>query len=426
MNTKRLFSLLCASSLLLPVLQANAAGFYIQEQSVSGLGSAFAGEAATPRDASTVYFNPAGMTHLDGAQVNVGTHLLIPSASLSNNGSIIDANPGGGIANVALTGNDGGNPYSPTPVPNMHVAAPFTVGGKEIWLGLSVSAPFGLANEYDDDWFGRYDSTKTELTTIDVAPSIAVDVTDWLSVGGGINVQHAEAELESVISATTSGLSNLEGQDISYGFNVGFMAEPTDSTTIGMHYRSAMRHELDGRVSVRGSGGADFSTGGTVDLHLPDIAQFAFNQKVNEKLSVLGGASWYGWNNFQSITVVSDANTVISSVIQNYQTTWAFSIGAEYAYSDKLTLRAGYQFDETPTTDLYRTSRTPDGDRNWFSAGATYKATDKISIDFAATYIDVGDGTIDVNRNIPTAIANVKANSEGKVGILALGLNYKF
>ena len=108
--------------------------------------------------------------------------------------------------------------------------------------------------------------------------------------------------------------------------------------------------------------------------------------------------------------------------IQNYQTTWAFAVGGEYDVNEDWTVRAGYQFDETPTTDEYRTTRTPDGDRNWFSAGATYKLNEKLSFDGALTYIDVAEGDIDVTRGV----TNVIGTSDGSVGIVAVGLNYKF
>ncbi len=117
---------------------------------------------------------------------------------------------------------------------------------------------------------------------------------------------------------------------------------------------------------------------------------------------------------------------VVSSVVQNYQTTWAFAVGAEYEHSDDWTFRGGVQFDETPTTDLYRTSRTPDGDRTWLSTGATYSLNDNIDLDLAATYIWVESEDINLTRNAAISATNVRAKTEGNVGILAAGFTYKF
>jgi len=402
---------------------ANAAGFYIQEQSVKGLGSAFSGSTTSIDDASTVYFNPAGMTKLSGPQMNAGVHLLIPSADLTNTGSTFDFNgpAPGGIG--PIVGNDGGNPYSPTPVPNLFVAYPIVQD--QVWAGLAINVPFGLANEYDTGWFGRYDSTETELTTINIQPSIAVKATNWLSIGAGVDIQRADATLKSAISNVVSeGESKLTGDDWSYGYNIGLQIKPVESTEIGLHYRSAIKHTLEGRISVQGLSASNFDIPGTADLNLPDIASFGIAHQATDKLRLMAEANWFGWNNFQEIHAKNTAGGTVSNVVQNYQTTWAFSVGGEYDVNDKWTVRAGYQHDATPTTDLYRTSRTPDGDRNWFSGGATYKINPKLDLDLAATYIDISKEKINLSRN--SGLANISANTEGSVGIVAVGLTYKF
>lgn len=438
---QKLLSLLslCALGTALTSGVSNAAGFYIQEQSVSGLGAAFAGSATHLSDPSTIYFNPAGMTKLEGIQAQAGAHLLLPSSELTDTGSTRPLARGGG----QISGGDGGNPYSPSPVPNAFISYQVS---DQFWAGLGITAPFGLANEYDDDWFGRFDSIETELTTIDIQPSVAFKVNDMLSVGAGLNIQYSDAKLTSAADAVagggTEGVSELKGDDWSFGYTVGAQIKPLEKTTIGLSYRSAISHELEGSVSASGTTSADFDVRGTADLDLPDVATFGISQGIGEKLTLMGQATWFGWNNFQDITAVTDedfsilggaitrsAGDVVSRVVQNYQTTWAYALGAEYEYSDDLTLRGGVQFDETPTTDEYRTSRTPDGDRTWLSTGATYSLNDKIDLDFAATYIWIDDEEISVTRNnsFSNAVsANVNADTEGNVGIFAVGLTYKF
>lgn len=435
-------ALLAVSSVTLLSSQAvKAAGFYIQEQSVSGLGSAFSGSVTNMNDPSTIYFNPAGMTNLDGTQAQLGAHLLVPNSELTDTGS-------SGLFGAAITGGDGGNPYDPTPVPNGYLSHQIN---NQFWAGIGVSAPFGLANEYDEDWFGRFDSIKTDLTVIDIQPTLAFKVSDKLSLGAGLNIQHADAELTSAAAAGpgpfpfgagTEGVSTLEGDDWSYGYSLGLQYSPFESTTFGASYRSAISHELDGKIGATGTTIADFSVDGTADLDLPDIATFGVAHDVNDKWTLQGQATWFGWNNFQDITAITDESfsllggglnfspgDTVSSVVQNYQTTWAFALGAEYEYDEEWTFRGGAQFDETPTTDLYRTSRTPDGDRTWLSGGATYAINDRLNLDLAATYIFIEDQEIDVSRNNSFSSnlqTEVEADTEGNVGILAVGLTYKF
>ena len=259
-----------------------------------------------------------------------------------------------------------------------------------------------------------------------------------VSIGGGINIQYSDAKLTNAATfGVTEGVSELKGDDWSVGYTLGAQIKPLPKTTIGLSYRSAISHELEGTVSNTGTTIGDFDVKGSADLDLPDIATFGVSQGINDKLTLSGQATWFGWNNFQDITTTIDepiasvainapAGVDLSTVTQNYQTTWAFAIGAEYEYSDEWTFRGGIQYDQTPTTDEFRTTRTPDGDRTWLSGGATYSLNDKIDIDLAATYIWISEEEINLTRNNVAVPAVVSADTEGSVGILAAGFTYKF
>lgn len=428
---------LCSALTAFANNDAQAAGFYIQEQSVAGLGSAFSGSTTSIDNASALYYNPAAITNLEGSNVQAGAHILAPHADLTNTGSTENIVLGGG----AITGGDGGNPYSPTPVPNGYFSKQLN---DRYWVGLGVSAPFGLANEYEHTWFGRYDSIKTELTVIDIQPTVAMKVTDNLSIGGGINLQHADAELTNAVSDAVQGIGILKGDDWTIGYSIGAQYEPIEGTVLGASYRSGISHTLEGKAIVQGTAVNDFSIDGEAALDLPDIATFGVSQDIGDKWTLMGQATWFGWKNFQDITTIAQeainttggggvinlvAGNQISSVVQNYDDTWAFSVGAEYEHSEDWTFRAGMQFDETPTNDQFRTSRTPDGDRTWLSGGFTHKVSDTIDFDLAGTYIWIDDEEINVTRNnsFSTATATtVSADTEGSVGIIAAGFSFKF
>jgi long-chain fatty acid transport protein len=415
-----LLSAICSTAI---AGSANAAGFYIQEQSVRGLGSAFSGSTTTLDDASTIYFNPAGMTKLEGLQMQGGVNLLIPNSKVKNNGST--AVPGSlGV------GGPSGNPYDPTPVPNGFVSYQVS---EQFWAGIGVTAPFGLASDYGDNWFGRFDSTKTELAVIDIQPTIAYKFSDWLSVGAGANIAHSEADLRNrvLLGAGQEGYSKLQGEDWGFGYSLGLQVKPLPTTTIGLSYKSEAHHNLDGRIVIAPPANATVAaitaarnntSDGSAKLTTPDHATFGIAHDVNDQLTLQAQATWFGWNNFDAITAFRDSGAQASSVQQGYQTTWAFAAGAEYKVNDTWRVRGGIQFDETPTTDAFRTSRTPDGDRTWVSLGATYSLNNKIDLDLAATYIDVEDGTINVARSG----GQFRAKTSGDVGILAVGVSYKF
>lgn len=413
---KLLLSTATAALALAAAGSAHAAGFYIQEQSVSGQGASFAGAGAQPRDASIVFFNPAGMTYLPGGNVHAGVSLLVPKSDMKDTGTTMP------LGAAPSTG-DGGNPYEPTPVPSGYITHQIT---DKFWLGFGVSAPFGLANEYDKGWFGRFDSTETELTTIDFTPSAAYKVNNWLSVGGSLIIQSATADLKSAAFGLSEGTQTLDGDDISAGWKLGVLAEPWKGTRFGAEYRSEVTHKLEGRLIVDGTSGGDVNIPGRADLNLPDIASFSVAHDVNDRLTLLGSATWFGWNDFDKIEVTNIAGGFVSSIEQNYQATMAYSIGFDYKVNDAWTVRAGYQFDETPTTDEFRTSRTPDGDRNWFSVGGTYRMDDKWSFDFAGTYIDIAEEEINLTRNTALNPSQVRGESDGNVWIAGASVNYKW
>lgn len=423
LSFRKILLMATVATTALSVSQAvHAAGFYIQEQSVQGLGAAFSGSTTTLNDPSTIYFNPAGMTNLSGYQAQAGVHLLVPTSKVKDTGS--SAPP------TATLGGASGNPYDPTPVPNGFMSAEL---GHGFWAGIGITAPFGLASEYKDGWFGRFDSTKTELTVIDIQPTLAYKINDRISVGAGVNFQHADADLRNrvMLGAATEGNSKLSGDDWGYGYSLGVQIRPTDRTTIGLDYKSEVHHHLDGKIQVTNMAGAvvgvgTVSTDGSAKLTTPDHATLGIAHKLNDKLTLQGQATWFGWNNFDNITAFRASGAQASRVDQNYQTTWALAVGAEYEANDAWTFRGGMQFDQTPTTDEYRTSRTPDGDRTWVSLGATYDISPALDLDMAATYIFIDEEEISLTRTTATGSAVIRGETEGNVGILALSATYKF
>jgi long-chain fatty acid transport protein len=395
-----------------------AAGFYIKEQSVTGLGRAFAGEAAVAEDASTIYFNPAGMTELPGAEAQAGIHLILPHAKLKDRGSTVSVVPLGLTRSTGGAGSD--NPYDPTPVPNGFVAVPLL--NRDLWLGLGVTAPFGIATEYPANWFGRYDSIKSALQTIDIAPSVAWRVNDWISIGGGIDIQKADAEItNAVFTGPTSPdiIARVEGDDWAVGYNVGVLFKPIPPTRIGIHYRSQVDHDLEGEFTTLASNPA------TAALDLPKILSFGVAHQITPKLTLLGGAEWFGWKSFNEIRVVTASSP--EPVRQNYRNTYAVTAGAQYAWSDNLTVRGGFQFDQTPTVDGFRTSRTPDGDRYWLSAGLSYRVGQSFTVDVGYSHIFVENEEIDVVRATNAALSTrTRAETEGGIDIVSAALRYRF
>lgn len=420
---------------------AHAGGFALEEQSIMAQGSALSGAATDITDSSTIFYNPAGLVKLNKAQAQVGQTTLYLKADYTDRGSTVTTPASGGA--VATNGTDGGNPLSASVVPHAYFAIPLTED-QNIWAGLGVTVPFGLGINYGSDWAGRYDSIKSELLVADLSPTIAGKITDRISIGGGLNVQYSDASLKNAIpdptaaapSATTDGVASLEGEAWDIGFNVGVLVEPTDNIRLGATYRSGMTHEVDGDVTTvlpAGLGGGTLVQSAKADLKLPDSASVGMSYDVNDHWTVMARGAWHGWSNFDEIRVQFDDGTADSVLLQNYDDSYSASIGVQYHHSESLTLRGGFMYDQTPTTDAFRNTSTPDGDRYWLSFGGDYNIGDRLRLGFAAYHIIFDDAPINLNGasgitfGAPiSSTGTVAGDVETDVNAVALNVSYQF
>lgn len=414
MRTKLLAAL--AASTMMVSSAAFAGGFYVQEVSSSAAGMANAGAAATPRDASIIFHNPSAMVHLDGAQVNGAVHALYTHSEMNDIGS---TGFGGGAFGLFGYAGDGGNPGGLATLPNLYGAMPVT---ENFWLGVGVTTPWGLNPNYDDDFFGAYLVSEVALRVIDITPSAAYRVNDLLSLGFSAIVQHADLNYKVVLDPRTSiPKSEVNADDVAFGFKASATLTPSDDFTLGFQYRSKTNLDLKGDITtqvVPGFSGLDAS--GTINL--PDIVTASAAYDLNDDWTVTAGVEWFGWSHTDISTIETAA--VNLPVQFQYEDTLNFTLGVEYDYSDNWTFRAGYQYDETPTTGSARSPLNPDANRHWYAVGATQTWDEDWSIDYAFTYIDIDDANID--RTTANG-ARILATGEDQYAVIgAIGVNYKF
>ncbi len=377
---------------------ANAGGFYLQEQSGKETGRAYSGGAASGDNASTVFFNPAAMTELEDINIDLGGNILFVNSRQSDSGSSRTI-PGSPIA-VPTGGNDGGNPFDqPVAIPSAFVTAQVD---ERIWVGMGISSPFGIVVDYDNGFFGRYDSIRSDLLTINVQPSAAFKIDENLSIGGGIDIQYVDVELTSALPnlspQQSDGVLEVTGDDWSVGWNVGIFGK-IGPIQMGAHYRSGTSHKVNGQYAVSGLEGPLAS--GNVELpakapiNLPDIATFSITYGADKPLRFHGTWRWYNWSEFDRIEIIPEGLDPLLSE-QGYRDTWSAAFGIAYNINDRLIVRAGTMYDETPTVDAFRSTRVPDGDRIWATFGTTYDVSDKISLNFSYAHIFVS--TEEINR----------------------------
>jgi long-chain fatty acid transport protein len=413
---------------------AFASGFALREASPGSVGRAFAGEGAIADSAATVWYNPAGMTQLEGFTATAGAHLLFINSRQYDRGSTRTVP--GLPAPVPTGGADGGNPFNPVVfVPTLYGTMQLS---DRLTAGIGINAPFGLRVDYDDGWFGRYDSLRSELVTYNVQPSLAWKISDKLSIGGGVSIQYIEADLTNALPnlspLVSDGRARVEGDDISLGWNIGLLVG-SGPARFGVHYRSRVKHELKGSFETTGLLGPLASANRRVDarapITLPDSLAVSATVAPAPGVRLLGTIEWTNWSLFDAIRVQDSNGGPISTSEQNYKDSWSLHFGGEYDVTDRWTLRAGIATDSTPTVDEFRTSRVPDGDRTWLSAGASARLTDSMEVRLSYAHVFVSEEALDradgFYGGTPAAVGTViRSVNRGNVDMLGADVTIRF
>lgn len=435
------------STLALAILSALpgvafASSFQLLEQSPAHLGSAFAGTASNVIDASSVFFNPAGLSQLEGRHLTLAGNLVFTESVFHDQGS----NTNGIESATDETG----------VVPNAYYVHPLN---DRLTFGLGLNGPFGLASDYGRDWMGRYLATYSELEVASVNTTFAYEISDNFSLGLGVSYQRAEVILESQVDSTlginpnpaTDSSAKIEGSDHAFVADVSAFYRPTDSTSFGLVWRQGADFELDGdarfALNAACTPGAGFPTGappapttGTIcsatlntldgdaaaDVELPDTLTFSFSQQLNTQWALHGDIAWTQWSSIDTINVMNTDNGVTVDQLElHYDDTMRYALGLTYQPGNAWTWRAGVAFDEAPQTDpTIVNPRIPDQDRTWLSVGFNYAVSQNVSIDVGYAHLMVDDASI-ANVDMQTG-HQVYGDFDAQVDIVGVQANFQF
>lgn len=437
--------LLTSTALISVVLGAGVASadsFAINEYTSSDLGRANSGRVVQTEDPAAAFGNPALMTDFDGKAVSVGVSAILGDATYTDLGST-DAigQPLGGDTSGIIE-----DAY----VPYAHGVFPIA---ERWWLGISVTAPFGLATAYEDDWSGRYQAIDSDLKTININPSLAYKLNDQFSFGGGVSIQYVEAELSSaidfgtvcfsqvgpaqcsalgVLPQTADGRSTIEGEDWSIGWNLGMTYTPNDAWKFGFHYRSGVDHKLTGDADFEVPAQAQFltATGAFMDtpakayLDLPAAWEIGASWKVTPKATIYADAIWMEWSSLEELRVQFTNNAQPDSVEPlRYEDAGRYSIGADYDLTDSWTIRAGFAYDETPVQPDHRSARIPDHDRQIYAVGTSWTPVENWTFDLAYNRIEIGETTFDATGRFND---RVYGDYTGEADLIAISATKRF
>lgn len=364
--------------------QLLASGFALNEQSISGMGTGFAGRSSSAEDASTVFGNPAGMSRLKREQVTVGGAAVIAKSKISGQGS--------------YGGETDGDMVPVVGVPMGYYVKPID----DHWsVGFGVYVPFGLVTDYGSDDAARYWGKKSHVEVVTFQPTVSYAFNDKVSIGFGPTINRIEGELGSNLNQRFIGQGDgevkIKGDDVAIGYNVGVMVQATDRTRLGLTYHSMVDYKLEGKTRVSTAligpyNGDKFDA--KLNIKTPESVDFSVTHELDDQWTLYAGSTWTRWSRLKDITVENDVPAALRgsafqtiSEEQNWHDTWAHAIGASYRVNKQWTLRTGFSVDQSPTNNENRSPRIPTGDRKIFSLGAGWSPNEDMTIDVAYSYL---------------------------------------
>ncbi len=448
--------------------QALGSAFALQEQNASGLGHAYAGGAAAAEDVSTIFYNPAGLVRLATTQIVVAGNLICPSAKFSNSNSQPAA--------FQTLGGTGGDAGSCALVPNMYIGVPFT----DKWsFGLGINAPFGLKTEYDSNWLGRFQAIESKVETLNINPALSFEPTKNFTIGAGVSWQKIKATLTNNVNyaglfaqgvgglvangtipasaaptliGSAAGLQSgakVDGDDSAWGWNIGVLWQATESTRIGLAYRSYIKYTVNGTVDfsnptaaslgplptplapvgalIVGGVNAQLANGNvSLALKVPETANISIFSTINDRWDVMADLQYTGWSSVQQLQVVRSTGAVLETLPENFRNTWRGSVGTNYRYDNNWVFRGGLAYDQTPVNNTDRSPRLPDNNRFWVALGAQYKFNPNWALDVAYSYIFVDNSSMSQNQGSTPSYGLIDGSFKNNVNIVGAQLTYTF
>ena len=387
-------SILVAVTFVTP--SALAGGLSLYEISTPDVGLASAGYAAGALDATTLFKNPAGMSVLDGPQLNSSLQLLYGNVQFSGN------------SKTTTTGGNGDNAVGALPGMSLFITYPAT---KKLTVGFGTFSYFGLAEDFGNNWAGRYYMQKATLLGMTLMPAASFKVNDWLYIGGGLNAMFGYLDSQVAVRnpLNPDGRMNLRDEEWGFGGNAGIMIQPRPGTRIGINYLSEVKLDFSAKPGFTGLQGTLLGTvlanPRTLNLGMtvPQSVMVGIYQDINTNWAVMADVGWQNWSRFGEVDVSVDSSTgnpadaKATTANLHFDDTWHGAIGAQYKASEQWRFTGGFAYDTAALNDAHRTLALPLGEAYRFGLGAFWKVSQ--SVDLGAAYEFVWTGDLPVTQS---------------------------
>tara|TARA_R110002110_G_scaffold205066_2_gene416801 strand:+ start:4452 stop:5675 length:1224 start_codon:yes stop_codon:yes gene_type:complete len=368
--------------LTLPTSIANAGGLWLNEFGDFSAGRASAGAAAGTDEAATIIHNPASATRVRGSQLFASAGLFIPRVEFD----IEESSP--------LLGSDNGDEAG--------LAAPASSAayvhdtGSDTWAaGIYLAGMAGAGLEYNRNWVGRYQITETELLVLALAPTLAWQITDALSVGVAAQIHYSTLDMKlriptSAVTGREDGTVGLDGDDSGIAYMLGLTWELSSATRMGLTYQSEIEINFGGQLKFNPAG---LQAQSDTELTMAQTVRASIHHAVNDRLALDLTLGWDNWAALDNVFVSVDA-VGGSGLEKNWDDTYHYALGFSYALTPDWDITAGIAYDTNPVDARDRTADLPVDRQVRYNAGLRKTLSDRLTIGGYVNYTDLGRARI--------------------------------
>ncbi len=406
-------------------LSLSAQGFAVNELGTCSMGRGGVAAATPCADGSAMWYNPAALTSITGTTFS---------------GSVTAIMPHGGFTDIYF-GQKTDMPSQTYWVPSIYLAHRVS---PKLGIGIGFYAPYGLGTKWPTSFQGRFDGYKTKLTSFNIQPTVAYQVTKWLSFGFGVAYIHSTVDLhqrldlsQQLIPAnpflppgtpfsaigipafTDFADAHLSASGNGVAFNGGIQITVNDRLTVGGHFITKRTITYDGTATftqvptgltippgttpfnpnfplpvdglVQGQFLADSAlASGTASTQvvLPDQGSIGIAYKAGNKWTLMADYQQIVWGWFNKLNInFTNPRTPGISLYEGFRDSHSVRFGLEFQQSAKTIIRAGYLFHTAAAPDQTVTPLLPEGERNEFTIGLGSELTKGLHANLAYQYI---------------------------------------
>ena len=400
---------------------SEAGGLFLTEIGTEDVALAGAGWAARAQDASTLFKNPAGMSRLEGNQLQGGLQALyFQSGGFSG-------------TNTPYGGNGGGNPIGVVPG-----ASGFYVHslGKDFKVGLGMLSNFGLGLQNNQGFAGRYYVKQDTLVGITFAPVASYRVNEYISIGGGPNIMLAYLKYTSNVNnvlppGAGDGQIYLSDTTAGVGGQFGVLYEPTKGTRVGVTYYSPIKLNFSDSPTFSNLGtiGTALQNNGLnrrldLGVTVPQHVILSGYHELSDRWAVMGDFGWENWSQLGKVdvSVVSSTTNSLTTNI-DYNDTYHVGVGTQYRLNPEWLLNGGFAYDSSMVSAANRSIALPVGATYKWGLGANWLMNEKVKLGFSYELSYMGDMSISQNRG-PLAGQLTGAYKDAIMHFFAFTLNW--